>query len=78
MLSQRKPATTATGTLATVVPAQNWLRCGYDGGGAWEALSSAGGKWRGGAFWELWPEEWAGTGSACPYVLRQWRALGNE
>lgn len=49
-LSQWKPATTATETLATVVPAQNWLRCGYDSGGAWEALSSAGGKWRGGSF----------------------------
>lgn len=47
--------TKATET-ATVVPARSQPRCGYDSGGAWEVLSSAGGKWRGRAFWELWPE----------------------
>lgn len=35
-------------------------RCGYDSGRAWETLSSAGGKQRGGAFWALQPEKGAG------------------
>lgn len=61
-------------------------RCGYNdydySGGAWEVLSSAGGKRRGGAFWALGPEKCGGgTGSPWPEgaVLEVgiWELIGN-
>lgn len=48
-LSQRKPHPWPR-RRTTVVPVQSRPRCGYDSGRAWEALSSAGGKWRGWGF----------------------------
>lgn len=62
-----------------MVPARSRPRCGYDSGGAWESLSSAGGKWgEGAAFWVLWPEGWRGTGQPGQRELPRGWAVGKK
>lgn len=59
-------------------PAGSCPRCGYDSGGAWEALSSAGGKRRGGAFWAVRPEKGGAQALPSQRMLSQRWALGNQ